>query len=267
MNHTRVHASHLQLIAQSIVRRALPAKSNQSDGDGHHDDDGGDEFIVLFTIKQSYSPSTFLQGKHHTPCTHHAGTGTVAANGGGESALQRMGAAVQMLHSVRSSSVGSAPSTVASSPRVPALGDRFLRTAHSHARTSALGNLAAVSEGSADVLPEMEEIEISLRSISHDFMALFVEAEAQAHLLAHASEQQQVLLQQLQRAETHIEELEEDVAGAKGSLESLRAENLSLRRRNEELLVLKDASSIPKVCRLCHAVLQKFELLYLLVMP
>ncbi len=114
-----------------------------------------------------------------------------------------MGAAVQMLHSVRSSSMGSVPSTVASSPLARTPGDRFLRSAHEHARASVLGiksgNLAAVSE--ADVLPEMEEIEISLRSISHDFMALFVEAEAQAHLLTHAAEQQQVILQQLQLAE------------------------------------------------------------------
>ena len=160
-----------------------------------------------------------------------------------------MGAAVQMLHSVRNSSMGSAPSTVASSPLPRTPGDRFSHSAHAHARASALGSksLAAVSEGSADVLAEMEEIEISLRSISHDFMPLFVEAEAQAHLLAHAAEQQQVLLQQLQRADMHIQELEEDLTGAQGSLESLRAENLSLRSRNQELLHLKDASSIPKV--------------------
>lgn len=102
--------------------------------------------------------------------------------------------------------------------------------------------------GQQSIQRKMEDIEINLRSISHDFMTMFVEAEAQLHLLAHSEERSEQLQDQLSRAETHIGELEDDVLGAKSTVESLRAENLSLRRRIEELTELKDASSIPQVC-------------------
>jgi hypothetical protein len=66
-------------------------------------------------------------------------------------------------------------------------------------------------------------------------------------MLAHAAEQQQTLLRELERAEMRIQELEEEVTGGEAIIESHRAQHVSLRRRNQELQELSDASSIPKV--------------------
>ena len=61
-------------------------------------------------------------------------------------------------------------------------------------------------------------------------MTMFTEPEAQLHLLAQSDERCQQLQDQLALAETHMGELEDDVLGAKSTVESLRGENLSLRR-------------------------------------
>jgi chromosome segregation ATPase len=117
-----------------------------------------------------------------------------------------------------------------------------------HAPTAKLAPRRAVAHSEdAAVQQLLDDTEIELRAISHDFTRMFVEAEAQSHLLVASEERCEQLQEALSRAETHMGELEDDVLGAKSTVESLRAENLSLRRRIEELTELKDAASIPKV--------------------
>jgi hypothetical protein len=147
---------------------------------------------------------------------HAAMTVTNAGRGGdaSKSGLDKMRAAMQLLSGV--CAAGAEDSTTMTRTRIASIAADAADAADAAAPSSPIYRHGAAQE--------MQEIEITLRSISHDFMNLFVESQAQLYLLANSHQRILDLQAQLTCAEQEIQELSEDNTGAKGIIASLREE-------------------------------------------
>jgi len=147
---------------------------------------------------------------------HAAMTVTTAGRGGdaSKSGLDKMAAAMQLLNGV--CAAGAEDITTMTRTRIASIAAGAADAADAAAPSSPIYRHGAAQE--------MQEIEITLRSISHDFMTLFVESQAQLYLLANSHQRILDLQAQLTCAEQEIQELSEDNMGAKGIIASLREE-------------------------------------------
>ena len=168
-------------------------------------------------------------------------------NGTSLTGLHKMSEAVGLLHRINH------PSKPSEGVELRACTGATTPDGRPQAQTRRAATGTGADGEAAQLRADMEHVEISLRAIAHDFSTLFVDAQAQVHALNEAEGMRQVHEQRLAVASAQLDDMDDQVTAARATIDSLRAENLALRRRNQELLELKDAAAIPKVMETLHS--------------